>query len=157
MTKDGIYNVILSHDFLWGPINFLPRSLCCSPPAVSRMDVAILWWALSPAADWSICALIGGTGRRIILPPEGNRKRGWGTSLFSFLLKESDSQKNDPPIAHTLSESQIYTLLSKETLSEKKGFTLALGFIPDILELSRSLRMSYWLKSELWSAGERLI
>lgn len=149
----------------WAMIFSGVQSIFSLIPSVAHPLLSVTWmwpfcdghWALlqiDPSVLW-----LGGMGRRIILPPEGNCKRGWGTRLLSFLPKESDSQKNDPPIAHTvlLSESQIYTLLSKETLSEKKGFTLALRFIPDILELSQSLRMSYWLKSELRSAGERLI
>lgn len=83
----------------------------------------------------------------------------WGTGrcLLSFLPRVTP--KRMILQSHILLESQVYTLLSKETLSEKKGFTFhplyALHFIPDILELSQSLRMSYWLESEMWSAGER--
>lgn len=159
VTKDGICNVILSHDFLWGPINFLPHSLCSSPPAVSHMDVAILWWALSPAADWSICALIGGDGEADNPSPlKGTVREDEGPAFFCLSYRKRTSPKRMIlQITHVLSESQIYTLLSKDTLSEKKGFAWALRFIPDILNLSRSLRMSYWLKSEMWSAWERLI
>ncbi len=73
--------------------------------------------------------------------------------------------------SHILLQSQIYKLLSKETLTEKKGFTFhplyALRFIPDILELSQRLRLSYWFsralgkedverrKSESGESGER--
>lgn len=74
------------------------------------MDLSVLWRALSPAADWSICALIGGDGETdnpSLLKETLREDKGPAFSLSEE--KESDTQKNNPPIAHILSESQIYT------------------------------------------------
>lgn len=69
VTKDGIYDVILSHDFPWDPINVLPHSLCISHPLLS-----LTWMWLFCDGHWALLQIdpsvlwLEGTERQIILP-----------------------------------------------------------------------------------------